>query len=521
MIQTTKHLNISSECGQSIGEMTSYAATTMTNNYQEWTRRLANDPASFNQIEYEVNEFFRLLAGLFMITLLSNAAVQQGIEVAAKGLRSGVKKALRYVRKEFLQVTLLCGLTIWIQTSYWLPKRNIGPGRRRGIGKRGSEGTGLYPELAVLGIREGLSSGLQEEIARLVVIMPSFELACQELKKRGIRLDIKTVVRAALEAGEQALTARKADMEAWKKGELKPGTELQGRKVVVSVDGGRVRIREAHAGRRTKGKRHRFNTPWREPKLLRIYTVDSFGKRDVDGPQVIDATMQGPDHVMELVAYHLYRLGAHQADEVLFLADGVEWIWDRIPMVAQKIGLNRWLAGNDFSHTFGYILHAINAIKMSDKDKKKIGKWCRVALRDGRVTQVIERLRDLPDSSRLDEVQKAIRYIEARTELMKYDVLLAKGLPIGSGAVESAIRRVINLRVKGPGMFWKVDNAEGILHLRAALLSGQWDDVFRRVDKHSQISREVDWKWDSTPYSCKAKENENRQLIQLVKRVAA
>lgn len=511
----------SSECGQSIGDVVGYATTKMTSHYQEWTRRLAKDPSSFNQIEHEVLDFFRLLAGFFMIALLSDVVVRQGIESAGKGLRSGVKNVLRYVRKEFLQVTLLCGLTIWIQTSYWLPVRTVGPGRRRGIGKRGKEGTGLYPELAVLGIREGLSSALQEEIARLAVIMPSFELALQELAKRGICLDLKTVVRAVIEAGEQALSARKVDMDAWRRGELQPGTELHGQKVVVSVDGGRIRVRKLHTGRRTKKKRHRFETPWKEPKLLRIYTVDSSGRRDPDGPQVIDATMQGPDHVMELVAYHLYRLGAHHAAEVLFLADGAEWIWDRVPMIAKQIGFGQWLAGNDFCHTFGYILCAINAVGMSDKERKNTSNLCRLALRNGKTAKVIECLRNLPDSSCRDEVQKAIRYIEARTELLKYDVLLAKGLPIGSGAVESAIRRVVNLRVKGPGMFWKEDNAEGMLHLRAALLSGQWGGVFRRIDHYSRTSREVDWKWASTPYSCKAKENENEQLVQLVKRVAA
>jgi len=39
-------------------------------------------------------------------------------------------------------------------------------------------------------------------------------------------------------------------------------------------------------------------------------------------------------------------------------------------------------------------------------------------------------------------------------------------LPVGSGAIESAIRRVINLRMKGNSIFWKQENAEGMLLLR-------------------------------------------------------
>ena len=37
---------------------------------------------------------------------------------------------------------------------------------------------------------------------------------------------------------------------------------------------------------------------------------------------------------------------------------------------------------------------------------------------------------------------------------------------LGSGAVESAIRRVINLRLKGNGMFWTEENAESMLGFR-------------------------------------------------------
>ena len=39
----------------------------------------------------------------------------------------------------------------------------------------------------------------------------------------------------------------------------------------------------------------------------------------------------------------------------------------------------------------------------------------------------------------------------------------ALNLPIGNGTVESAVRRVINLRLKDPRTFWYKENAEKIL----------------------------------------------------------
>ena len=38
---------------------------------------------------------------------------------------------------------------------------------------------------------------------------------------------------------------------------------------------------------------------------------------------------------------------------------------------------------------------------------------------------------------------------------------------IGSGAIESTVRRVVNLRLKGPSLFWCRAHAEAILLLRS------------------------------------------------------
>ena len=50
--------------------------------------------------------------------------------------------------------------------------------------------------------------------------------------------------------------------------------------------------------------------------------------------------------------------------------------------------------------------------------------------------------------------KKEINHLEKNRERMQYDLLCKKKLPIGSGAVESGIRQVVNMRLKGVGMFW-------------------------------------------------------------------
>ena len=57
---------------------------------------------------------------------------------------------------------------------------------------------------------------------------------------------------------------------------------------------------------------------------------------------------------------------------------------------------------------------------------------------------------------------------------MRYRWFKHHKIPLGSGIVESAIRRIVNLRLKGAGIFWKLDNLNGMLHLRCHLLAGRW-----------------------------------------------
>jgi hypothetical protein len=79
----------------------------------------------------------------------------------------------------------------------------------------------------------------------------------------------------------------------------------------------------------------------------------------------------------------------------------------------------------------------------------------------------------LPD---LDKTPlKPFSYFEKNQHRMKYDEFRKQKLPIGSGIVESGIRRVINLRFKCPSAFWNLENLEPLFYLRAAFLAGRWN----------------------------------------------
>jgi len=61
---------------------------------------------------------------------------------------------------------------------------------------------------------------------------------------------------------------------------------------------------------------------------------------------------------------------------------------------------------------------------------------------------------------------------------MDYARRRAEHLPIGSGVVESAVRRIINQRFKSASIFWQTDHLEPLLQVRALLKAQRWDDAF-------------------------------------------
>jgi hypothetical protein len=64
---------------------------------------------------------------------------------------------------------------------------------------------------------------------------------------------------------------------------------------------------------------------------------------------------------------------------------------------------------------------------------------------------------------------------------MDYARIAESKLPIGSGAIESAIRRVVNLRLKGASIYWHRQSAEAVLLLRSYYKAGRWNHLVRQA----------------------------------------
>jgi hypothetical protein len=393
----------------------------------------------------------------------------------------------------------LGGLVLWVTTLY------CGPAGRTGNG-RGREGAGLYPELAVLGFQEGVSAALASLVARTTALLPSYALANQELSRRGLDLDIKVVHGIATQVGTATLAQRTRELLKYRAGQVPAGKEFAGRRLGVFVDGGRTRIRRVTRKQRGQGKhkkqKRRYKADWREPKLLIIYEMDQGGRMVPGSRPVIDGTFGGPDALMELLAFHLHRIGAADASVVSLGADGAPWFWDRLDWLVARVGLpaSRVVRTLDWCHGVHHISLALEQLIQDGGVRKRVFKKLRKWLRQGRWLEVTGELMGLAfeQDLKLDHaVWTPIQYLERHGEAghMDYARYRRRGLPSGSGAIESAIRRVINLRLKGSGISWLEENAEAMLVLRANVLSDRWDETFVKVCESMASDRTLDWAW--------------------------
>jgi hypothetical protein len=396
-------------------------------------------------------------------------------------------------------VRLLGGLLLWVTTRYCAPAAGTGQGR-------GREGGGVYPELGVLGIQEGSSPALVREVGRQVALLPSYALAREELARRGLDLDIKELYGIGKYAGAAALTYRRRLLEQYRAGLLPAGSAWAGKRLGVFVDGGRTKIRTTTRRQKGQGKhktqRRRYRTDWREPKLLIIVELDQRGRMVPGSRAVLDGTFAGPDELMELLALYLHLFGAASAQLVSLGADGAPWVWERWDWVSKRVGLKakRVTKTLDWCHAAHHISLALEHV-VEDKDVrrrlfKKLRKW----LKQGDWWEVVLELsqlaKDLPSDHAL---WTELSFLERHGDEghLDYARFRRRGVPLGSGAIESAIRRVINLRLKGNSISWHEDNAEGMLLLRCLVLSNRWDDTFVQISASLASNRRLDWTFRS------------------------
>jgi hypothetical protein len=400
--------------------------------------------------------------------------VSQGVleEVLADpGLLPRLKAAAgvlgyRFVGYRRVHVRILLGVDLGIESPYF-----VRVGSKRGRKKPGPNGRGCHLLLEVLGFIGRISPLLGEELVQMALLCPSLEVAREILEGRQISVDAKTLRRVCRLWGKRGMTQRSTIA-------LEDGVSVAGRTVCIGIDGGRLRTRKPKRGRkRASQKRKGYETPWREPKVFTIYVLDAQGRVDRSWTPIHEATLGDADAMCALLEATLRALDIQQAIGVVFLGDGAPWIWERVESLKQTLGLSpdQVVEVLDYYHVTSDLWKLVQMQPgLSETQQKTCYAAWKQLLWEGKHSPLRRVVLKALRGNVRKEATSTLDHFQKHQARMAYAQLKARGLPIGSGCVESAIRRIVNLRLKAPGTFWTPEMAECFLLLRSRLISGRW-----------------------------------------------
>jgi hypothetical protein len=348
-------------------------------------------------------------------------------------------------------VTTVCGPVCYERPCFWC--------RRCRQGWRPADGT-----LEVTP-RARISAGLDAWLAELGAAATFAPAAALLARLTGVRVSAETVRQHAERAGaahdaqQQAAIPRvQATREAAEPVVAAPGL------LVVQADGVMVPYRDGYREAKVG-----LVAGWEDERLVAPSYVAAREPAAAFGPRLLtEAARRG---ALEVVGWDGGRAGPGLAvlRRVLVLGDGAPWIWH---LAADHFGERIEIV--DFYHASEHVwalAHALYGVGTEPAAAWAAAR-CTELEQQGAEALLRSLRRVRPSTADGKEALRRERgYFRTNRTRMAYPRFRAQGLPIGSGAVESSARHLVQLRLKRPGARWSDTGAQAIMTLRAHLLS--------------------------------------------------
>lgn len=193
-----------------------------------------------------------------------------------------------------------------------------------------------------------------------------------------------------------------------------------------------------------------------------------------DGARYL-AGLYGLDELGVQLRRQAGHVGMNAAERWIALTDGGNGLEKFI-----TINFPRAVMILDFHHATLHLATFAKTFRTGAAADRLLAAWCHVLKKAGgrQVLKMMERLdRKKMDEATRSEHESVIGYIRNNVYRMDYPTYLKNGWQIGSGAIESACKTVVNQRLCLGGMRWCESGSNAVAHLRALYRSDpdQWD----------------------------------------------
>ena len=327
-------------------------------------------------------------------------------------------------------------------------------------------GEGSFPADEDLGI-DGYLTTQAKRLATLAGVMQSFAKARLLLDEMcGWKLDEETI-RLVTHAAAKAASAARAPREDATR------FATAGGEIEVTIDAGKINTRFG----------------WRDVKIglfLRRFaglpaTPLQWDSRTLPRPtiRVVVAAVEEAEAFAKRMRTESDRLNATLAGAISVLGDGAEWIWnlsDAVFPLADEV--------LDVYHAVERISDAVKAVWGVDTEaaKSRIAAGRQAILTRGKLgveRWLAETIAEAAAANAsTDPLLDAAAYLAKHPTRLDYAERLAEGRSIGSGAVEGAVKQLLNLRMKRTGARWKVEHVGPLVELIALSETPEWDAIW-------------------------------------------
>ncbi len=283
---------------------------------------------------------------------------------------------------------------------------------------------------------------------------------CVRHVTRKVADEVEKWVTTRLESGEDAFMESLA---------TRPGVD----RVLGEQDGSMVRTgtlsaapgKETTATRRLP--RRRRERQWREVRVGVTRELDGTEKTYV-------AAMDGYPTVTRSLFQAAVGHGLSSRSETICVGDGANGL--REEMLSQFPNASYIL---DRYHLLEHMYETAEEIGLAEDDRRTWVESWMVRIDRGEARAVVVELRATRGRGQ-KRVRRLAGYLERFRDCVHYDAYRERGVPIGSGEVESAHRSIPQKRMKLPGACWHPDSVNPMLALRVLRANKWWREFWKQ-----------------------------------------
>ena len=339
--------------------------------------------------------------------------------------------------------------------------------------RRCHEGYGVIDKVIGIYGKHRITQGMTEMITYMAQLVPSFERASEAIKKLlKIEVSAKQIQIISEEVGKEVFEKdREQAKEAYDKPEIAAPQELpkdrKGGRLYILTDGLQVNTRVQDENGST----------WKEMKLGLIFSDRDVIRRGEGSHLIMKkeyvSYFGSVNEFKKFVFGAAARAGYGKIKEVVVVGDGAQWIWNMCEeLFPDAVRILDFYHFSENVNQYAKFLYAEDELS-----RKKWVKQILDAVTEGRVSEAIRLVAEKKVEKVPDTVVNLNTYITNNRQRIDYKAFKDKGYYIGSGAIESANKMVIQQRMKQSGMRWSVQGGQYIAALRTKHESGLWDDV--------------------------------------------